>query len=115
VSRCEGSISSTGFRGRFPENSLPVLQRLIYLLYIAPFASLAEVGPLMKVMDQNELMVAELKELRRQHRALDEEIAALGETALGDQLRIKRLKKRKLQLKDEITRVEDKLYPDIIA
>lgn len=75
----------------------------------------AEVEPLMKVMDQNELLLTELQELRRQHRALDEEIAELSETALGDQLRIKRLKKRKLNLKDEIARIEDKLYPDIIA
>jgi hypothetical protein len=69
----------------------------------------------MKVMDQQELLIAELKELRRQHRALDEEIAELSETAPGDQLTIRRLKKRKLQLKDEIKRIEDKLYPDIIA
>ena len=69
----------------------------------------------MKVMNQNELLIAELGELRRQHRALDEEIAALSESPLGDQLLLKRLKKRKLHLKDEITRVKDKLYPDIIA
>lgn len=69
----------------------------------------------MKVMNQDELLIAQLVELRRQHRALDEEIAELTSSALGDQLKIKRLKKRKLQLKDEIARVEDKLYPDIIA
>jgi hypothetical protein len=39
----------------------------------------------------------------------------LSETLLGDQLQLKRLKKRKLYLKDEIARLEDKLYPDIIA
>jgi hypothetical protein len=69
----------------------------------------------MKVMNQDELLVTQLLELRRQHRALDEEIAGLSENLLGDQLQLKRLKKRKLQLKDEIARVEDKLYPDIIA
>ncbi len=69
----------------------------------------------MKVMNQNELLIAELVELRRQHRALDDEIAELSESPLGDQLQLKRLKKRKLHLKDEITRVEDKLYPDIRA
>jgi hypothetical protein len=69
----------------------------------------------MKVMSQDELLIAQLVELRRQHRMLDEEIAALSETLLGDQLQLKRLKKRKLHLKDEIARVEDKLYPDIIA
>ena len=69
----------------------------------------------MKVMSQNELLIAQLVELRRQHRGLDEEIAALSDTGLGDQLQLKRLKKRKLHLKDEIARVEDKVYPDIIA
>ena len=69
----------------------------------------------MKVMNQDELLTAELGELRRQHRVLDDEIATLSESPLGDQLLLKRLKKRKLHLKDEITRVEDKLYPDIIA
>ena len=69
----------------------------------------------MKVMSQNELLIAQLVELRRQHRGLDEEIAALSDTVLGDQLQLKRLKKRKLHLKDEIARVEDKVYPDIIA
>ncbi|MHA1529993.1 MAG: YdcH family protein [Alphaproteobacteria bacterium] len=66
-------------------------------------------------MNQNELLIAELVELRRQHRVLDDEIAELSESPLGDQLQLKRLKKRKVHLKDEITRVEDKLYPDIIA
>ena len=70
---------------------------------------------MMKVMDQHDLLVAEIQELRRQHRKLDEEITELSDTALGDQLMLKRLKKRKLQLKDEIARIEDKLYPDIIA
>ncbi|HUS52379.1 MAG TPA: YdcH family protein [Thermohalobaculum sp.] len=69
----------------------------------------------MKVMNQGELLIAQLMELRRQHRALDEEIAELSANVLGDQLQVKRLKIRKLQLKDEIARVEDKLYPDIIA
>jgi hypothetical protein len=69
----------------------------------------------MKLMDQNEVLLAELGELKRQHRALDEEIAELSQSPLGDQIRLKRLKKRKLQIKDEIARVEDKLYPDIIA
>jgi len=69
----------------------------------------------MKVMDQHDLLVTELRERRRQHRELDEEITELSETTLGDQMMLKRLKKRKLQLKDEIARIEDKLYPDIIA
>lgn len=69
----------------------------------------------MKVMNQKELLTTQLAELRRQHRALDDQITSLSGSLPGDQLQIKRLKKRKLQLKDEIIRIEDKLYPDIIA
>ena len=76
---------------------------------------MAEVERFMKVMNQDEILIAELGELRRQHRALDDEIAALSAKPLGDQSQLKRLKKRKLQLKDEIARVKDRLYPDIIA
>ena len=78
----------------------------------APFPRL---NGLMNVMNEDELLLVRLKELRRQHRALDEEIRTLSESPVGDQLRLKRLKKQKLQLKDEIARVEDRLYPDIIA
>ncbi|HUF86211.1 MAG TPA: YdcH family protein [Thermohalobaculum sp.] len=69
----------------------------------------------MNVMNEDELLRARLKELRRQHRALDQEIRELAESPVEDQLRLRRLKKQKLHLKDEIARVEDKLYPDIIA
>jgi len=69
----------------------------------------------MKILDQDELLIEQLAELKRQHRALDDEIAELSGMLIGDQIRLKRLKKRKLQLKDEITRIEDSLYPDIIA
>lgn len=57
----------------------------------------------------------ELVRLRAEHRQLDEEIVRLEALGTADQLNIKRLKKRKLQLKDLITQVEDKLLPDIIA
>lgn len=53
--------------------------------------------------------------LREEHRDLDDVIARVGEEAPFDQLRIQRLKKRKLMLKDEISLLEDKLLPDIIA
>lgn len=69
----------------------------------------------MNVMNEDELLRARLEELRRQHRALDEEIRLLSDSPVEDQLKLRRLKKHKLQLKDEIARVEDKLYPDIIA
>lgn len=68
----------------------------------------------MKRTDERELKDLLLK-LRDDHRSIDAEISALETSVDLDQLRIKRLKKRKLQLKDQITAVEDKLTPDIIA
>jgi hypothetical protein len=56
-----------------------------------------------------------LARLIEEHRALDAEIVSLEDKAATDQLHVKRLKKRKLALKDRITSVEDRLLPDIIA
>jgi hypothetical protein len=56
-----------------------------------------------------------LVKLRDEHRALDAEIVALELSVDADQLTVKRLKKRKLLLKDRIKAVEDQLTPDIIA
>ena len=56
-----------------------------------------------------------LAQLMQEHRDLDAAIAAMGEQGVKDQLQVTRLKKRKLQLKDQITRIEDALLPDIIA
>lgn len=56
-----------------------------------------------------------LAELRQEHRDLDEAIAAMLEAAAPDTIRIQRLKKRKLALKDRIAALEDQLFPDIIA
>lgn len=65
-------------------------------------------------MDEGELQ-RRLESLRVEHRDLDDAIAALHGSGSGDQLQIARLKKRKLRLRDEISRVEDELVPDIIA
>ena len=59
--------------------------------------------------------VRQLTLLRTEHRDLDDSIIALETSANADQLKIKRLKKQKLALKDQITAVEDQLTPDIIA
>lgn len=56
-----------------------------------------------------------LETLRLEHRDLDDVIARITGTGPYDQLQIKRLKKRKLLLKDEITRLESRILPDIIA
>jgi hypothetical protein len=64
--------------------------------------------------DERELR-EQLARLRAEHRDLDAEIVALEVSSLADQLQIKRLKKRKLALKDRISTIEDQLFPDIIA
>lgn len=66
-------------------------------------------------MKTEEVLKVELEVFRREHRDLDEAIAALEETGRADQLRLRRLKKQKLALKDKIARIEDQLTPDIIA
>lgn len=57
----------------------------------------------------------QLEDLQLEHRTLDEEVSALAECGVTDQLKLVRLKRRKLYLKDEIYRLEDILNPDIIA
>ncbi len=56
-----------------------------------------------------------LEALRVEHRDLDDVIARVNEEAPFDQLRMQRLKKRKLALRDQIIRLESELLPDIIA
>lgn len=57
----------------------------------------------------------ELEELRVEHRDLDDIIQRLALDPLVDQLQLRRMKKRKLKLKDMIHRLESKLIPDIEA
>ena len=64
--------------------------------------------------DERELR-EQLARLRAEHRDLDTQIVAEESSALADQLQIKRLKKKKLALKDRITALADQLLPDIIA
>lgn len=66
-------------------------------------------------MEQEEVLQAELQLLMREHRDLDDAIAALDAEARADTLTLRRLKKQKLALKDKISRIEDQLTPDIIA
>lgn len=63
----------------------------------------------------DDALVAKLAELRREHRALDAEVRAAQECGVVDQLKLVRLKRRKLMLKDMIFAIEDQLNPDIIA
>ena len=66
-------------------------------------------------MDTLEIWRVRLGVLEREHRDLDAAIHALESTGRGDQLTLRRLKKQKLQLKDQITKIGDLLTPDIIA
>ncbi|HEY6519577.1 MAG TPA: DUF465 domain-containing protein [Roseiarcus sp.] len=73
-------------------------------------------------MDENGLtpedhavLVAQIERLREEHRDLDAAIEALRNAGQPDQLQLQRLKKRKLLLRDKVSRLEDQLTPDIIA
>lgn len=61
------------------------------------------------------LLQENLAKLKQEHRDLDGAIDALEKSGQGEPLQLIRLKKKKLTLKDEISRVEDLLLPDIIA
>ncbi len=60
-------------------------------------------------------ILARLNLLRIEHRDLDSAVAALSDGGVPDQMRLARLKKRKLKLRDEISQLEDYLIPDSIA
>ena len=60
-------------------------------------------------------ITAQLVELKVEHRDLDAAIERLAESIQADEMAIKRLKKRKLQLKDMIAALESRLIPDLDA
>ena len=62
--------------------------------------------------DQN---FPQLHQLESEHRDLDDVIERLSEDKPFDQLKLQRLKKRKLALRDEITKLRSRILPDIIA
>lgn len=66
-------------------------------------------------MPRDEVLRVKLELLQREHRDLDDAIAALDAGGRADPLTLRRLKKRKLLLKDEMTRISDEITPDIIA
>ena len=65
--------------------------------------------------EEEEALKTKLVQLRQEHRDLDAAIDAMIENGPADQLQLTRLKKRKLQLRDQITTIEDSFLPDIIA
>ena len=56
-----------------------------------------------------------LESLKLEHRRIDTEIKALIETGVSDMLKVGRMKKVKLSLKDKIAFLENQITPDIIA
>ncbi len=64
---------------------------------------------------EKETIRQKIAALQSEHRDLDDVIARISGEGPFDQLQLQRLKKRKLRLKDEITQLENKLLPDIIA
>lgn len=65
--------------------------------------------------DDQDKLQEKLEELRLEHRDLDIVIQQLSESIPVDFIRLQRLKKRKLALKDMISKIESLLLPDIIA
>jgi hypothetical protein len=65
-------------------------------------------------VDMDEL-AQRVETLKIEHRDLDDAVAALASRAVPDMMQLTRLKRRKLQLRDEINWCEDQLVPDIIA
>ncbi len=67
------------------------------------------------MIDDRDSLLENLEELKARHRRMDREIEDLSELSPFNQLKIQRLKKEKLKLKDAIITLESELYPDIIA
>jgi hypothetical protein len=79
---------------------------------------LADRSPTIKnplTTEEIQVLRQQLEELRLEHRDLDDVIHHLIHSAYPDQLQLKRLKKRKLKLKDSVEMIESRLIPDIDA
>jgi len=69
----------------------------------------------MQQTDEKSAITLRLDTLRLEHRDLDAVIVQLSSQIKADQLLLKRMKKRKLWLKDMIAKLESKLIPDLNA
>lgn len=68
-----------------------------------------------KTTDGQTALMAKLQALESEHRDLDDVIERLSEDKPFDQLKLQRMKKRKLVIKDEMTILRSRILPDIIA
>lgn len=66
-------------------------------------------------LDSDQALKVQINHLRQDHQDLDAAVSALESSPVPDLLLITRLKRKKLQLRDQITLLEDRLTPDIIA
>ena len=65
--------------------------------------------------DDQQMIINKLRQLESEHRDLDDLIERLANDKPFDQLKLQKLKKRKLILKDEMTLLRSRILPDIIA
>ena len=65
--------------------------------------------------DKQIIIKEKIKELRKLHSQLDKEIEKVIKIIPSDQVTLQRLKKKKLKLKDEISKLSSHILPDIIA
>ena len=68
-----------------------------------------------EISEEEAALHARVKLLRQEHAELDASIEALSAASVPDQLMIARMKRKKLSIKDEIVKIEDRVLPDIIA
>ncbi len=66
-------------------------------------------------MEEDLLLIKKLESLTLHHQELDAMIDRLNAEKFKDEFQLHRLKKEKLQLRDEISLLQDAIYPDIIA
>jgi hypothetical protein len=63
----------------------------------------------------HEMIAHRIRELQLEHRGLDAMIETIREQTHFDELQLRRLKKRKLQIKDSIVQLQMMLVPDVPA
>jgi hypothetical protein len=107
------NVSSTAKRQERQQNPSPPAFAFLYPAQTKACDSVTMNAP--SELSFEEMLRIRLEVLRREHRDLDQAIHALEETGRPDQLTLRRLKKQKLSLKDQMVRIEDQLIPDIIA
>ena len=109
-------MAQTGPLCKDETHALSIQNLWIYAVISAMvrFLSTGKYDRTMAQTDNHALQIA-LNNLLSEHRDLDDVIERLSDDQPFDQLQIKRLKKRKLILKDEIIKLRAKLLPDIIA